>query len=202
ELRMRQSLSEDRASLGIYAEQLELLRSQQSRLEDELSRLQVTAQSSGRLVLPDEQRLPGRFLRKGEYIGYVIPESVRTVMAVIGQDDIDYIRNNTRAVTVMPTSALQRSIPAEAVRMVPAASRELPGAVLAVEGGGEVVIDPKSEQGMRSLETLYWIEIVASEDLGERTEERIYVRFEHGPVPLSSLLYRKLRQTFIKHFQV
>ncbi|HEY5790637.1 MAG TPA: peptidase M50, partial [Gammaproteobacteria bacterium] len=81
-------------------------------------------------------------------------------------------------------------------------SRELPGAVLAVEGGGEVVIDPKSDQGMRSLETLYWIEIVASEDLGERTEERIYVRFEHGPVPLSSLLYRKLRQTFIKHFQV
>ena len=64
------------------------------------TRLIARSRGEGAFAVLKPQDLPGRFMREGQLIGYVLPAGSRIVRATIGQDDIDLVRTKLRGVTV------------------------------------------------------------------------------------------------------
>jgi putative peptide zinc metalloprotease protein len=92
--------------------------------------------------------------------------------------------------------------PAERMRTVPAATRQLPSAALGTVGGGQIATDPTDRGGTATIESLFELELALPEDaprdfLGSRVE----VRFTHAPEPIGLRWLRGLRRAFLSWFQ-
>ena len=91
---------------------------------------------AGTFVVSRPQDLPGRFLREGQQIGYVLPPSSRIVARDDSQDDIELVRTGSRARRVRlaerPGETLRRRSCARCRR----GSDELPSKALGEAGGG------------------------------------------------------------------
>ena len=82
---------------------------------------------SGRFVLARAEDLPGRFLRKGELIGYVTQEGRSIVRVVVSQDDVDLVRNRLARADVRLAENMAEVVPANVLREVRASRSEHPG---------------------------------------------------------------------------
>jgi putative peptide zinc metalloprotease protein len=188
------------------AQLVEQVRAEQAtlaRLEDEVSRLTLVSGTAGTLLMGDATDLPGRFVKKGEVVGYLRTSDPPLVHVVVPQDSVDLVRRETRAVEVKLSQALDESWAATIQREVPAAGRELPSAALGKEGGGELVLDPRDPHGMQTMESLFTFELqlpgsVPYRYLGSRT----HVRFEHPAEAVGFRMGRAIRRLFLSHFQL
>ena len=179
-----------------------------SAAEDELARarerqgeLTVRSPNSGVLVLPAADRLPGRFVRQGELLGYVRSAAPSLVKAVVSQADIALVRERTRRVELRLAGSPATVHTTAIDRETPAAVDTLPSAVLGTGGGGRIVVDPTDPEGRRTLSRLFQVEIslpLPSE--GVRIGERAHVLFDHGYEPLGHQWFRALRQLFLRRF--
>jgi putative peptide zinc metalloprotease protein len=180
------------------------LSEEHSRLRSDIERSNLlTAQSerAGTFVVPEPRDLPGRFHRKGETLGYVLPDQTRTVRGVVLQDDIDLVRHRLRSAQVRLASDLSGSSSARIVREVPAAGNELPSKALAVTGGGAIAVDPKDSKGTKVARRIFQFDLELLEPLASPAfGTRAYVRFEHEPEPVAAQVYRRLRQLFLSRF--
>ena len=89
------------------------------------------------------------------------------------------------------------------MREVPAGVEYLPSAALAVEGGGEIAVDPRDTKGPKTLERMFQID-VALDDMIHATHfgQRVFVRFEHQMEPIAFRIYRSVRLLFLSSFNV
>jgi len=90
-------------------------------------------------------------------------------------------------------------------RVVPRASQDLPSAALSFEGGGEIAINPNSEEGGSVSAFDSWFKLDLQIDRKEDEiglGERVYARFMHGEEALGIQIYRSIRQTFLSRFNV
>jgi putative peptide zinc metalloprotease protein len=173
------------------------------RLRERMARLTLRSGASGKLLLENPDDLPGRFLQKGEVVGYVVGSYVPVVRVVVGQEDVDQVRLATRGVVVKMPQNLAATWPARLLRQVPAAGHELPSAALGQSGGGDIVLDPKDEQGTRTLQSLFEFELALEQATPARfLGSRVHVRFEHPATPLGVRAWRAMRRLFLSQFHV
>jgi len=174
-----------------------------ARLEDESSRLTLRAAVAGRLLLDRPEDLPGRYLRKGEIVGYLRTEDAPLVRVVVPQSDVDQVRLATRAVEVRLPQATGETWTVRLTRIVPAASHQLPSAVLGTQGGGVVAIDPRDPKGQASLESVFEVELEMPAEVPHGfLGTRVHVRFEHPPEPIGLRGVRAVRRAFLSTFHV
>jgi putative peptide zinc metalloprotease protein len=122
---------------------------------------------------------------------------------VVGQDDIDLVRERQGPVEVRPAEALGEIHRARVQRLVPGASGRLPHGALGSEGGGRLAVDPRDESGHTSLERFFEVELELLSEAGiVNAGGRVHVRFDHGWEPLAQQLYRRLRQVFLARLNV
>jgi putative peptide zinc metalloprotease protein len=163
----------------------------------------VPSQLAARAPCPCSQELPGRFVKDGELVGYVVELATVTVRAVVHQEQIDLIRDDTRAVWVRLAERLWDPRPARIRRVVPAASERLPDRALGTEGGGKVLVDPRATGGVTATEKLFQVDLELSSGSGLlNVGGRAYVRFDHDRRPLAQQWYREIRQLFLGRFSV
>ena len=173
------------------------------RLREEADRLTLRSAVAGTLLIDKPGDLPGRYLRKGEVVGYVRTGDAPLVRMVMPQSDVDAVRLATRRVEVKLPQSLDETWTAQLVRSVPAAARQLPSAVLGSKGGGPTAVDPRDEKGLATLESVFEFELelprqVPHEWLGSR----VFVRFEHVAEPIGQRMLRGVRRAFLSYFQV
>ncbi|MDD5389790.1 MAG: hypothetical protein PHD37_10610 [Gallionellaceae bacterium] len=172
-------------------------------LRERISRLTVHAGASGKLLLEHPDDLPGRFLKKGEVVGYVVGSYVPVVRVVVPQSDVDLVRLATRDVVVKLPQNLAATWPARLLREVPAAGHELPSAALGQRGGGDVVLDPGDKEGTKTLQSVFEFELSLAEAAPARyLGSRVHVRFEHPATPLGVRAWRAVRRLFLSQFHV
>ena len=160
--------------------------------------LPVRSAVAGRFVLVHPDDLPGRYAKRGDILGYVLPDSVRTVRVLVGQNDVDLVRQNLHGVRVLLAGDLSRAWPAELLREVPAASDELPSRALATEGGGAQNVDPRDQQHARSLSRLFQFDVVLPPEAATTAAgAHAWVRFDHGDEPVGLQAWRRLRQLML-----
>ena len=210
ESRLRERQARYNASRVSDRVQAELMREEMAAVEAELSQareraaeLIIRAPTDGKFVVPRVQDLPGRFVEQGELIAYVLDRSVRTVRVVVSQADVDLVRRQTQAVELRLAERLAEVMPVVMRREVPAATYRLPSKALGSMGGGRIPVDPRDEEGVRTLQTVFQFDVTLPADRPvSQVGGRAYVRFDHGAEPLARQWYRALRQLFLSHFHV
>lgn len=183
----------------------ELLREEATlaRLEDEARQLTLRAGADGIVLIDRPDDLPGRFVRRGEVLGYLRTGDTPLVRLVVPQGDVDVVRLSTRAVEVMLPQAPGRVWRAELRRGVPAASRQLPSAVLGAHGGGAAVVDPRDTKGLTTLESVFEFELELPQEVPhEFLGTRVHVRLEHDAEPVGLRGWRALRRAFLSTLQL
>lgn len=174
-----------------------------ARLEDEAAQLTLRSGAAGRLLIDKPQDLPGRWLKKGEIVGYLHTDDAALVRVVVPQSDVDAVRSSTRAVELMLPQALSTRWQATLTRAVPSATRQLPSAALGGLGGGPAAVDPRDDKGLTTLESVFEFEIALPREMPNNfLGSRVHVRFEHAPEPLGWRWARGLRRAFLSLLQV
>jgi putative peptide zinc metalloprotease protein len=193
----------NRAKAQVTKEEIAPVRSNLARAEERLRELTIYSPRDGVFILPGAEDLPGRYLKQGDLIGYVLGQNEATVRVVVPQASVDLIRHRTKAIRIRMAEHLDRVYPAILQREVPAAADRLPSAVLGSAGGGEIAVDPSDSKGVKTIEKLFQFDIrlplkVDNINIGGR----VYVRFDHGYEPLGFQWYRSLRRLFLRRFNV
>jgi len=165
--------------------------------------LTLNAEKDGQFLLASSEDLPGRFLRRGDIVGYLVGHEDRIVRVVIPQADADLIRRRTTKIEARLVEDPDRILAATLLREVPAAQAELPHAALATIGGGAIVLDPSRPDRLRPVETVFHFDLAVPHDaLPARLGGRVYVRFDHGREPIALRIARSVRQLFLRQFGV
>ena len=202
QLRLVQTI--DRVQTAVVREELTATRADLERARERSDALIIRSQRGGVFVIPQEQDLPNRFVRKGQLMAYVVePSDLMAVRVVVPHDEIGLVHDQTKRVHVMPVGWDAEPFEATILRKVPGGTTMLPSAALGVSGGGRVAVDPRASDGRTTLERVFEVEIglpsgAATAFLGRR----MYVRFDHGYKPVGFQLYRALRQLFLRKFGV
>jgi putative peptide zinc metalloprotease protein len=159
-------------------------------------RLIARSGGEGTFAVIRPQDLPGRFLREGQQIGYVLPAGSRIVRATVGQDDIDLVRNRLRRTSIKLAERLEETLPALIIREVPAGRDDLPSKALGGSGGGALSVNPRDPQGNKTIQRVFQVDIELPHDVASAAAfgSRAYVRFDHYWEPIGRQIWRRARQ--------
>lgn len=193
----------DRVKAEITKEEIHNVTGELKDARERADELTIRSGTGGVFVVPIPQDLPGRFVRRGELLGYVLDRSAITARVVVSQSSVDFVRQQTYGVEVRLPENVAETLPAVLRRELPAATDQLPGRVLSQEGGGEIAIDPRDMLGIKAFQRvfLFDVELRSYEGL-YNVGGRLYVRFDHGREPLIWRWYRRLRHLFLRRFNV
>lgn len=200
--RRQLSMNRDRAETGMLDEELKSIETEIARALERQAALVTRSPASGIFVLQDEADLPGRFLRRGEPVGYIVDPLRMHIRTVVSQADIERVRSDVRSVEVRLAENIGQVLPARVSREVPAASRVLPSLAFSLDGGGRFALDPREKEAPHVLERLFQFDLVLEGPVPGNVEERVYVRFEHSPEPLAWRAYRALRRLLLTRLAV
>ena len=204
ELRRTAAETNDMVQTAMLRQQIAYLRSELDDVRTRQRALDVSAPVTGRFLVAMPQDLRGKYLKRGELIGYVLDDAATTVRLIVPQSDIELVRADTLGVDLRFASRPMRTLHvAQVEREVPTATRQLPSVALSTFGGGPIAVDPSDDQHLRALEVVFQIDVKAPEDArNHRIGERVYVRFEHGSRTLAWRLSRDIRQLFLRRFDL
>jgi putative peptide zinc metalloprotease protein len=183
---------------------LEKIKSVDAELQRALERereLLVKSPADGVFALPLAGDLPGRFLKQGEQIGFVIPEGAIVARVVVPQETIDRVRSRTVHVTARLAERMGEEIQARVLREVPGASDRLPSLALSQLGGGDVALDPRTGSA-KTLQTHFELEVELATRRPAGAGGRVYVRFDHAPESIAQQGWRAAQQLYLKLFAV
>lgn len=191
---------------ALAAQTAQTLRREQAGVDDlaeRVSELMVRASVSGVLTVDRPDDLPGRYLEKGQILGYLLGQKIATVRVVVSPEDVELVRQTANGVEVMLPHDGGKVWPARVVREVPAAGHELPSPALGMRGGGDIVVNPSDESGIRTVQSWFEFELELVPEVPARfLGSRVLVRFEHYPTPLGYRVWRGARRLFLSQFHV
>ncbi len=178
-------------------------RAELAEVKDRFDRLTVLSPADGTFMVPRAQDLPGRFVRKGDPLGYVTDLSAVAARVVLPQTAVDKVRRRTEAVEVRFANRPGETIRASIKSEVPSATDQLPSRVLGSQGGGTIAVDARDAQGLRAMERVFQLDIdLPPRPAGGYVASRVHVRFSHGAETLARQWYRGLRQLFLARLQL
>ena len=197
------ALFHDRARLEVLEQQTARVDAELANARERAAELLVRSPLPGTLLVPHERRLEGRYVRKGEMLGYVNDERPLLSRVVVRQDEIDRVREDTRAVRVKLPGHLNDTLTGQIENAVPSATRELPGAALGVRGGGRIAVDAEDPEGLTPAESVFIVDVVLPPEAPRAPAgTRVFVRFEHSRATLAAQAARVLRQLLLARFGV
>lgn len=203
------ALQHDRVQASMVREEIGHIEARLREARRHARELVIRSPSEGTFVMAEVVDAPGRFVRRGELLAYVMDFSKVAIQVVVPQGDVDLVRKMTRRVELRLVERIPEVISATVKRVVPAATAQLPGMALSAQGGGGVSMDPAgASQPGKSAEPqavtplfIFELELENPERI-QALGSRIYVRFEREPEPLGTQWYRSVRQVLLKKFNV
>jgi putative peptide zinc metalloprotease protein len=175
-----------------------------ARLEAELATARARA-AQGAIRSPESGRfvshardLPGRFVERGDLLGYVASFVDPTVRAVVPQADIAWVRARTKSIKVRLAESPGRILPATLRNVVPTATDQLPSMALGAGGGGAVAVDARDPEGLTATEPFFHVDLALPSDTPlSGIGGRVFVRFDFEAEPLFWRALRGARRLFM-----
>ena len=201
--RYRAGRANNQIQAGIVSEERQIAESELRFIKEKASAMSVEAFKNGQLVLLEADDLPGRFLRKGDLLGYIIDDELPTVRMAVSQDHIGQLRERVSDIKIRFASHPGRDFDASILRQAPEATNRLPSAALATSGGGPFIATTSGKNKLETLEKVFLVDLEPDFQgqyipLGTRA----YVRVNHGSETLADQWYRRLRQVFLRQLNV
>lgn len=197
--RQKEILLQDRTQSEILKAKVSAIDAELKDVQAQLRNLEVTSATQGVVSLPLANDLPGRFVKRGEVIGYVADLRQVSARVVIPQSDIDAVRNNTRSIKVRLKSRPDEILAAQFLRELPQATDRLPSRLLGSGAGGDVAVDARDVSGVQTISNIFQVEIaLPMRNSGNYLGQRIYVHFIYDPDSLGSQLLREIKQFMLQ----
>ncbi|MEO1583997.1 MAG: PqqD family peptide modification chaperone [Planctomycetota bacterium] len=169
-------------------------------LERRAAALEVTASSPGVIVTPrtsahELEQSVNRYVRKGEVLAYVLPDTGPTLLAAVTDSlaprVIPRLAPGSSEATVRLRGAAGTEIDAVVTRVWPAGSRELPTTALAASTGGDILQDPTDPR--RAISPVTQIELTPEPHDALIQGRRGRARIELPPEPIATRVIRHFR---------
>jgi putative peptide zinc metalloprotease protein len=203
-LRYDAALENDRVQAAMLRSQIAYFTSGLREARARIDALKVTTPVAGTFLVNTPEDLPGKFMKRGDLIGYALDGDAAVVRVIVPQSEISLVRDDTRGIELRFASDPMRVLHvAHALREVPTATRQLPSEALATNGGGPFELDPTDEKHQRALEVVFQLDVKLPPGTPPlRIGERVYVRFAHEDRSLGWRVARSARQLFLKRFDL
>lgn len=211
----RVALSDDLARVSQFDEQLAAIRDRIAWIESSLKALTVAppllpegdpddaASNPPVWICPDEERLRGAYMRRGQLLGMVADLSSFVVRAGAEQRVAALlIEEHAERADVRARSRPSQASSGRIARIVPAGSEKLPAESLAISSGGTIDVRPEESGEPRAAEPVFEVAIDLERPEGWYTGQRVEVRFRLADKPLLTQLWRSVRQTLQERFRV
>ena len=194
--RQKDMFLQDRTKSASLKARVSTLEAELEDIEDQIISLQVTTAAPGVVCLPLASDLPGRYVSRGEVIGYIADPDQVTARVVVHQSDIDQVRRQSRNIKVRLSSRPGETHTAQLIRELPQATDRLPSRLLGSGAGGDVAVDARDEKGVQTISNIFQVEIAlpVKAASGKHLGQRIYVRFIHEPESLGNQMLSWLSQ--------
>jgi putative peptide zinc metalloprotease protein len=162
----------------------------------------IKAAKSGRVLIPEMDDLPGRYVRHGELLGYILDGSPPSIRMVVPQDNIGQLREKIEDIKIRLVNAPEKQYDAAIIRQSPEATNKLPSPALATTGGGKIrVALNKGSEDLLTLQRVFLVDLsFVPDDKNIPLGTRAFVRIHHGGEALSKQWYRRIRQIFLRQF--
>lgn len=161
----------------------------------------LRAGQDGVFLMEKPQDILGRFVQRGTQLAVVAAEGPPLIAAAVPQEAIAAIRSGLTGVTLWPIRPDPVPLAARLDRIVPGASNDLPDPALGTNGGGEVPLDPRATDHLRSLQPIFRVDVEPLIwEAPPRLGERFLLRFELEPETPLDWALRTLRRTGLEQF--
>ena len=191
--RQQQVFLQDRSQADIYRAKVSAIAADITDVQEQLDSLAVVSSAGGVLSLPRAKDLPGRYISRGDVIGYAAGSGRTSALVVIPQQDIDLVRSNMQSIEVRMRAHPAETYHAEFLRELPQGTDRLPDRLLG--SSGQVTVDARDASGTLLLSNVFLVEIALPREIsGNYLGQPIYVRFVHPAESLGNRLLRKLDQ--------
>lgn len=188
---------------SIIDARLDQARQQLALIAHRRDRLTVRANANGILTASKYQDLPGRFLHRGDLIGFVLDRSKFIVRVPIAQEDVDLVRNDTTEVSLRVADDPLHTVRSHLLREFPRAVNKLPSAALSTAGGGQIPADPRDSSGKKTINDVFLFDVALDPvSDSDRVGSHVYVRFQHRSEPLARQVYERARQLLLSRLNV
>lgn len=188
---------------GIIKEEIQVAKSELTHILDKNKSMSITAFKGGTLILPQAEDLPGRFIKQGELLGYILAQQASTIRMAVTQEHIGQLRQNIKDIKIRFASDINREYSATIIRQAPEATNQLPSAALSTQGGGQFIVRPDSENPLLIQQKVFLVDLqFDSRQQNMPLGTRAYVRIHHGGEPLARQVFRRVRQVFLRQFNV
>ena len=202
EARFNALFVDDKVGAEVAREELLHEQAALTRLQERASDLVVHSPGNGHFMVPQPSDMAGRFYRKGALLGYITEQARPQVKVVLSQGEFDVVRLSTRRVELRHAYNLNEVLAGQIVQQTPGGAVQLPSRALTTEGGGQIAVDPRDNEGLTALSHTFQVDIDSVPNGLSLYGGRVHVRFEHEPEPLGVQWYRRLRPVFLSHFHV
>jgi putative peptide zinc metalloprotease protein len=181
------AIAMDAASASVIREQLVSERGLLDSLEQRLADLIVRAPHDG-VVVPglsgvDPQGVIGAYVKRGQMVCEVVDPRTRVTATIETEQAAPLVElpADRYRVEMRPVSSPFSLVRASDIRVAPAAIRDLPHPALGYAGGGEIAIESRDQQGMRSTRPFFRLRVEgAVDESGQRwfgtPGERVHLR--------------------------
>lgn len=167
------------------------------------ARLTVTAACDGVVAAAEYSDLEGRFLHRGDLVGFVLDRSHFVARVAVDQADVDLVRSGLTGVSLRAVDDPHHTQSSRVLREFPRAAEDLPSAALTTSGGGQIATDPREPSGLKALNAVFLFDIALDPTaVSGVVGSRVYVRFEHQHESVASQVYRRLRQLLLSRLNV
>ena len=190
--------------LASVRKQMESLSARRQELLSFQSKLWIHADQDGEWVAPELHQMQGSWLPKGHLMGEIIDRSHFRFLAVIQQEQADYLfKQDFLATELRLVGQSDVNIRIDKVDIIPFQSQTLPSVALGWMGGGDIPVntnDPAADKALDSFYTLYGQVPVNAGDFTRLHGLSGTVRFSLPPQSLFVQAYRSLQQTAQKRY--
>jgi putative peptide zinc metalloprotease protein len=199
-----EAYAKNRVQAEIMQHQWTSLQTERRIVQGQADAQRVTSPHAGRFVPAHPGDMVGRYVQRGELLGYVLTDA-EYVRVVVLQSSLDRIHRSNQGVSVRLVQDSGREYRVAIAREVPAATDELPSMALSLQGGGTIGVDTrKSKDGAaKSAENLFVMDLALPPGITRLyLGGRVYVKFQHEPRPILYQAYDALRQVVLRQLQV
>lgn len=203
EARLHAEQARDATRAAIAREELATFDVALARARERAQQAVARSEAEGTFVAVGGWNLVGRYVHRGELLGYVLGASFPSVRAAVSAAHVAEVRDHLRRVEVRLSRSLAHAHEVSITRIMPGATHRLPSAALGAAAGGPFVVDPADEDGLTTLDPFFVVDLALPAELtvGE-IGGRAYVRFEHEPQPLALQGWKAVRRLFLRRIGV
>lgn len=196
--RQKQTLLDDRNQAEIFRARITAIETEVQDVQNQLESLQLKSPREGVVAWSRAEDLPGRYIRRGDILGYVSDFKYMTARVVVTQANIERVRRDTKNIQVRIKSHPGEVYEAQLVGEQPQVSERLPSRFLGSAGGGEVAIDVRDDEGLRTLSGIYALEILLPGVPNMLVGQRVHVRFNHADTSLGRRIVEYLSRLLLQ----